>query len=63
MSGMVMCVECEAEFHESDAEVYIETHGFEQGPFEEFSGCPNCGGNFEDICEFEEGDEYESDLG
>lgn len=38
---MFVCVNCGYIFAEPDC--WEETHGFNYGPFEEVSGCPECG--------------------
>ena len=37
---MYKCRECGCVFEEPRN--WVERHGFEQGPFEEWSACPNC---------------------
>lgn len=39
-----ICVECGALFEV--AEHYVEKHGLTYGPYEEYDGCPRCGGNY-----------------
>jgi hypothetical protein len=39
---MFICLDCEHIFE--DVKHYIETHGFSSPPYEEWSGCPRCGG-------------------
>lgn len=39
-----VCVECGAVFLEPKK--YVETHGFDTPPYEEYIGCPICGGSF-----------------
>lgn len=48
-----ICVECGKEFDLDSVKKYVETHGFTNGPVEEFTCCPYCGGDYEeaDICE------------
>ena len=43
---MFVCVECGHLF--TEPKHCVETHGFRYGPFEEWSGCPLCGGNYVD---------------
>ena len=38
------CLECQHVFEEPMR--WTERHGLEHGPFEEFSGCPMCGGGY-----------------
>ena len=43
------CRECGCEFDEPYT--YEESHGFNYGPFEKFSECPNCGSfDYDDAC-------------
>lgn len=41
---MYICLDCEALF--TVPEKYTETHGLDCPPYEEYSGCPNCGGTY-----------------
>ena len=41
---MFLCLECDGLFEEP--KVYQETHGLDSPPYEEFAGCPYCGGSF-----------------
>ena len=41
---MFVCIECGYVFQ--DAECWKERHGFDYGPYENFSGCPECGGSY-----------------
>ena len=50
---MYICIECGYIFEEPYC--WEETHGFEYGPYEKFSGCPKCCGAYAetfpcDIC-------------
>lgn len=41
---MFVCLDCDRIFqHEKH---YIETHGLENPPYEEYDGCPYCGGAY-----------------
>lgn len=37
------CEDCGRTFSEDEADVYTETHGFSEGPYEHFLVCPACG--------------------
>lgn len=37
------CNDCHNTFTEDQADVYTETHGFSEGPYEYFLTCPACG--------------------
>ena len=41
---MFVCIDCGEIF--STAKHYTETHGLEREPFEEWFGCPCCGGAY-----------------
>lgn len=41
---MFVCLDCGCVFKEVAR--YTETHGFEDGRYETWSGCPKCGGAF-----------------
>lgn len=41
------CLECGHIFDEGEEKHYVETHGLEAPPFEEWWGCPICAGNYE----------------
>lgn len=43
---MFICLECELVFEEPKE--YFETHGFSYGPYERFTCCPACGGDYSD---------------
>lgn len=41
---MLICTECYNIFPEPRH--YVETHGLERPPYEEWFGCPECGGSY-----------------
>ena len=41
---MFVCIECGAIFE--NPKEWQETHGLDSGPYEGFSSCPYCGGNY-----------------
>lgn len=41
---MYVCVDCGAVFEESVH--YVETHCLDTPPYEEYDGCPKCGGYY-----------------
>ena len=43
-----ICLECGHIFEEGEQVNWIERHGFDYGGGEEFSGCPRCGGGYEE---------------
>ena len=47
----VKCVDCGYVFDYEDRTVVKESHGFDDGFYETFSYCPNCGGDFEDAAD------------
>ena len=52
VGDVMACLDCGREFRMHEARRYVETHGFDSGPFEEWEGCPVCGGFFEEKPEF-----------
>ena len=48
MNRQCICTDCGHVFDYEDATVVKESHGFNDGFYETFSCCPNCGGDFED---------------
>ena len=42
--NMYLCLDCDAIF--TEPKKYAETHGFLGPPYEEFTGCPCCGGAY-----------------
>ena len=41
---MFICLDCGCIFEEPTK--YIDTHGLDYPPYEEYSGCPSCGGAY-----------------
>lgn len=41
---MYICLDCGKVF--SEPKHWVETHGLSHGPYEEFNGCPTCGGAY-----------------
>ncbi len=54
MNRQCKCTDCGYVFDYEDRTVVKESHGFDDGFYETFSCCPNCGGNFEDAIECHE---------
>ena len=48
MNRQCKCTDCGYVFDFEDRTVVKESHGFDDGFYETFSCCPNCGGDFED---------------
>ena len=48
MNRQCKCTNCGYVFDYEDRTVVRESHGFNDGFYETFSCCPNCGGDFED---------------
>ena len=46
---MCRCNECGHIFEEGEEARWVEKHGFDTPPYEEWSGCPICKGNYEEI--------------
>ena len=51
MNRQCKCTDCGYVFDYEDRTVVRESHGFDDGFYETFSCCPNCGGDFEDAVE------------
>ena len=51
MNRQCKCKDCGYEFDFDDRTVVKESHGFDDGFYETFSCCPNCGGDFEDAAD------------
>lgn len=45
---MYKCLECGHIFDDGEQTSWIETHGFSDGMYELFTGCPICFGAYED---------------
>ena len=54
MNRQCKCTDCGYVFDYEDRRVVKESHGFDDGFYETFSCCPNCGGDFEDAVECHE---------
>ena len=54
MNRQCKCTSCSYVFDFEDRTVVKESHGFNDGFYETFSCCPNCGGDFEDAIECHE---------
>ena len=54
MNRQCKCTDCGYVFDFEDRTVVKESHGFDDGFYETFSCCPNCGGDFEDAVECHE---------
>ena len=46
---MYRCRECGNLFEEGEQAVWEETHGLDSPPYEKFSGCPICKGDYEQV--------------
>ena len=51
MNRQCKCTSCNYVFDYEDRTVVKERHGFDDGFYETFSCCPNCGGDFEDAAD------------
>ena len=51
MNRQCKCADCGYVFDYEDRTVVKEGHGFDDGFYETFSCCPNCGGDFEDAAD------------
>lgn len=61
---MFKCCDCGNLFEEGEQAVWEEKHGFIDGPFEKWSGCPLCKSDYEEVHQCKEcGDwHYEDEL-
>ena len=46
---MFRCCECGNLFEEGEQAVWEETHGLDSPPYEKWSGCPACNGDYEEV--------------
>lgn len=46
---MFVCLECGHIFEEGEEARWVEKHGLDTPPYEEWSGCPICKGGYEEI--------------
>ena len=46
---MYRCCDCGNLFEEGEQAVWEETHGLDSPPYEKFSGCPVCKGDYEEV--------------
>ena len=46
---MYKCTECGKLYEEGEQEVWEETHGLDSPPYEKWSGCPLCKGDYEEV--------------
>lgn len=51
---MFKCCECGHLFEDGEQAVWEERHGFINGPFEKWSGCPLCKSDYEEVHQCEE---------
>ena len=58
---MYRCCECGNLFEEGEQAVWEETHGLDSPPYEKFSGCPICKGDYEEVHQCKESGDWHSD--
>ena len=56
---MYICLECFSLFE--DPKHYYESHGLSSPPYEHFSECPRCGGNYAETYQCDSCDEWITD--
>lgn len=56
---MYKCLDCDCIFE--NPKKFIERHGLDTPPYEEFFGCPVCGGSFEEYDEYEESEDEDEE--
>ena len=59
---MFKCLECGNLFEEGEEARWVETHGFDTPPYEEWSGCPICKGGYKEIKPCKICGSYDHDL-
>ena len=58
---MYRCCECGNLFEEGEQAVWEETHGLDSPPYEKFSGCPICKGDYEEVHQCKECGDWHSE--
>ena len=58
---MFKCCECGHLFEDGEQAVWEEKHGFIDGPFEKWSGCPLCKSDYEEVHQCKECDEWHTE--
>ena len=58
---MYRCVNCGNLFEEGEQAVWKETHGLDSPPYEKFSGCPVCRGDYEEVHQCKECGDWHTD--
>ena len=58
---MYKCTECSHLFEEGEQATWEETHGLDSPPYEKWSGCPVCKGDYEEVHQCEECGSWNTD--
>lgn len=58
---MYRCCDCVHLFEDGEQAVWEERHGFIDGPFEKWSGCPICKGGYEEVHQCKECGDWHTD--
>ena len=58
---MYRCCECGNLFEEGEQAVWEETHGLDSPPYEKWSGCPVCKGDYEEVHQCKECGDWHTD--
>ena len=58
---MYRCENCGNLFEEGEQAVWEETHGLDSPPYEKFSGCPICKGDYEEVRQCKECGDWHSE--
>ena len=58
---MFKCCECGHLFEDGEQAVWEEKHGFIDGPFEKWSGCPLCKSDYEEVHQCKECEEWHTE--
>ena len=58
---MYKCTECGHLFEEGEQATWEETHGLDSPPYEKWSGCPVCKGDYEEVYRCKKCGDWHSD--
>ena len=58
---MYRCTECGHLFEEGEQATWEETHGLDSPPYEKWSGCPICKGDYEEVYQCEQCGDWHSE--
>ena len=58
---MFKCCKCGNLFEDREQAVWYETHGLDSPPYEKWDGCPVCKGDYEEVHQCQECDEWHTE--